>query len=343
MSPKYDLRSDTVTRPTSAMREYMLRADVGDDVYAEDPTVNALQERVAAMFGKEAGLFVPTGSMSNQLAIKVHTRPGDEILCEAGAHIYYYETGAPALISGVQVWPLQGVNGALDADQVEEAVRPPAYYYPRTRLVCLENTHNKAGGRLLPIEGMEAVSARARGLGLAVHLDGARIWNAHVETGVPLTRYGALADTVSVCFSKGLGAPAGSMLLGPRALLVEAHKLRKILGGGMRQIGILAAAADYALDHHLARLADDHAHARSFAAALSSKTSFRTDPSEVETNMVMLRFPARQDATDAAAVLAAAGIATGLSDPFTVRAVFHLDISAADTTDCITIVTQLFD
>jgi threonine aldolase len=344
MTPIYDLRSDTVTKPTAAMREAMARAEVGDDVYGEDPAVNALQERVAALFGKEAGLFVPSGSLSNQLAIKTHTEPGNEVICEAGAHVFYFETGAPAFISQVQMRTLQGEHGVLGAAQVSDAIRSSEYYYPRTALVCIENTHNKAGGRVFPLDAMRALRALTTERGIGLHLDGARIWNAHAATGVSFADYGAQADSVSVCFSKGLGAPVGSMLLGTRAFINRAHKFRKILGGGMRQAGILAAAASHALDHHLPLLADDHANARRFAAALTGRIAFRIDPAGVESNMVLLDFTSSPTtAAEALQRLAERGILAGMSDARTVRVVFHLDVSAADTDAVISIVQELFD
>ena len=344
MTPVYDLRSDTVTKPTAAMLEAMLCAEVGDDVYGEDPTINALQERVAALFGKDAGLFVPSGSLSNQLAIKTHTEPGNEVICEAGAHVFYFETGAPAFISQVQMRTLHGSNGVLSAAQVEEAIRSDEYYYPRTALLCIENTHNKAGGRVFPLHAMEELRALTMRRGFALHLDGARIWNAQVASSASFADYGAQADSISVCFSKGLGAPVGSMLLGTRAFIERAHTFRKILGGGMRQAGILAAAANHALDHQLARLADDHANARRFAAALTDRASFHIDLEAVETNMVLLDFSLSPvSAADAVGRLEARGVRTGTSDARTMRVVFHLDVSAADTEAVISIFQELFD
>jgi threonine aldolase len=343
MTAIYDLRSDTVTKPTAAMREAMARAEVGDDVYGEDLTVNALQERVADLFGKEAGLFVPSGSLSNQLAIKTHTQPGNEVICEAGAHVFYFETGAPAVISQVQMRTLQGSNGTLSAAQVADAIRSDEYYYPRTALVCIENTHNKAGGRVFPLDAIRELRSLTSERGISLHLDGARIWNAHTATAVSFAEYGAQADSVSVCFSKGLGAPVGSMLLGTRSFITKAHKFRKILGGGMRQAGILAAAASYALDYHLPLLAQDHANAQRFAEALVGSTSFRIDAASVESNMVLLDFTSSTfTAAEALQRMASRGVLAGMSDARTVRVVFHLDVSAADTDAVITIMQELF-
>jgi threonine aldolase len=337
-----DLRSDTVTRPTQAMRAVMAAADVGDDVYGEDPEVNLLQDEVARMFGKEAGLFVPTGTMSNQLAIKAHTVPGEEVIVEYGCHSFQYETGAPAVIAQVQLHTLHGTRGVLDPDQVIRAIRPPAYYYPRTALVCIENTHNKAGGCIYPIEEMRALRDALASRGIPLHLDGARIWNAHVATGTPLAEYGGTVDSLSVCFSKGLGAPVGSMLLGTRDFIIKAHKYRKMYGGGMRQAGILAAAARHALAHHLDRLRIDHEHTRTFADAVAGCTSFTIDRERVQTNMVMMDFSrSLLTADEAQARLARHGILIGQAGPGVLRAVFHLDVSSEDVSRAVHIFTTI--
>src|SRR5579872_4376734 len=262
-----DLRSDTVTRPTPGMRAAMAAAEVGDDVFHEDPTVNKLEERVAALLGKEAALFVPSGTMSNQTAVKTHTQPGDELLCEANCHIYNYEAGGPAVLSGVMCRTVEGDYGVLDLSQLEDKVRPVNDHLVRTRLVCLENTHNRGGGRVFPIEKVRAISAWARKNGLIMHLDGARLWNAVVASGVPAAEWSRHFDTVSVCFSKGLGAPIGSALSGPRDFITRARRVRKLFGGGMRQAGVIAAAALYALEHHIDRLAEDHRNAQVIARA----------------------------------------------------------------------------
>src|SRR5690348_13766597 len=246
-----DLRSDTITRPTAGMRAAIQAAEVGDDVFDEDPTVNRLQERVAALLGKEAALFVPSGTMSNQACIKAHTRPGDELICETTCHVYNSEQGGAAALSGVTCRTLDGDHGILDVRQLEGKVRPDNEHLVRTRLVCLENTHNRGGGRVYPIEKVEAIRAWTRQQGLILHLDGARLWNAVVATGIPAKQWGGLFDSVSVCFSKGLGAPVGSALAGPRAFIDRARRVRKLFGGGMRQAGVLAAAALHALDHHV--------------------------------------------------------------------------------------------
>ncbi len=266
---RVDLRSDTVTRPSAAMRRAMAEAEVGDDVFGDDPTVNRLQERVAALLGKEAALFVPSGTMGNQLALRAQTHHGDQIVCEAGAHVFCYEAGAPAALSGLLVACVAAPDGALRWEMVEPVLNlEPNVHSAPARLICLENTHNRAGGRVVPQHVIEETARQAHAHGLRVHLDGARLWNAHVATGVPLPRLAAPADTVSVCFSKGLGAPVGSALTGDRATIDRARHLRKQFGGGMRQVGILAAACLYALDHNVARLAEDHAHARQLVDGL---------------------------------------------------------------------------
>ena len=282
-----DMRSDTVTRPTAAMRRAMAEAEVGDDVFGDDPTVNALQERVAALLGKEAALYVPSGTMGNQLALLAQARPGDQVVLEDGAHIYRYEAGAPAVLGGVQLTCVPAPGGLLDWPRVEAALNPADNVHcAPPRLVCLENTHNRAGGRILPRENVRAIAAGARERGLRVHLDGARLWHAHVATGVPLADLAAPVDTVSVCFSKALGAPVGSALAGDRATIGAAHRFRKLLGGGMRQAGVLAAACLHALDHHLERLADDHAAARRLAEGLDNPHLAVNHP--VETNIVIV-------------------------------------------------------
>ena len=253
--PLIDLRSDTVTKPTPAMRAAIAAAEVGDDVFNEDPTARRLEERVAAVLGKEAALFVPSGTMSNQIGIKTHTQPGDELLCEASCHIYNYEAGGPAVLSGVTCRTIEGDHGVLDVSQLEGKVRPVNDHLVRTRLVCLENTHNRGGGRIFPIEKVRAISQWAHKNGLIMHLDGARLWNAVVATGVPAKEWARHFDTVSVCFSKGLGAPIGSALCGPRDFITRARRVRKLFGGGMRQAGVAAAGALYALENHVERLA----------------------------------------------------------------------------------------
>ena len=260
-----DLRSDTITQPTPAMREAMARAEVGDDVFGDDPTVTRLEARTAEILGKEAAVFTPSGTMANQLALRAHTEPGDEILVDGNAHIYYYETGAPAALAGVMCRCLPGVRGLFTVADVEAALRPADQHFAPTKLVCLENTHNRGGGSVWPMERIREIADVSRARGLRLHLDGARLWNAAVATGIPERDYAAHFDSVSVCFSKGLGAPIGSALCGTREFIQRARRFRKMYGGGMRQAGIIAAGALHALEHHRARLAEDHANARALA------------------------------------------------------------------------------
>ncbi|MDI3316117.1 MAG: low-specificity L-threonine aldolase [Bacillota bacterium] len=322
-----DLRSDTVTRPTPAMRQAMASAEVGDDVYGEDPTVRALEEMGAALVGQEAALFVPSGTMGNQVAVLTHTQRGDEVFCEAEAHIYYYEVGDIAALSGAQAHPIPGVRGRFTAEQLRQAVRQPDIHFPRPRLVCLENTHNRAGGTVWRPEEVDAVVATAHELGLAVHLDGARLFNAAVALGVPAERLARGADSVMFCLSKGLGAPVGSLLCGPAEWIGRARKERKRLGGGMRQAGILAAAGIYALRHHVERLAEDHANARWLAEQLADVPGLRVDPAAVETNMVLVGVPGPAVAFSQA--LREQGVLANPSRPDALRLVTHLDVDRA--------------
>lgn len=322
-----DLRSDTVTRPTAAMREAMARAEVGDDVFGDDPTVHALEEEVARITGKEAALFVSSGTMGNQLAIATQTRPGDDVVVGEGAHPVYFEGGAGAALSGVQ-YSVAGRGGFYTADELEAVLHPRVYWAPRTALAAIENTHNRAGGRVWPVAQAKAVAERAKSLGLAAHLDGARVWNASVACGVDVATLCAPFDTVSVCFSKGLGAPVGSAFCGPRTLVVEARRLRKRWGGAMRQSGILAAAALHALAHHRARLAEDHANARVLAEALARTPGFRVDLATVETNLVNIDLDVPADAVSRTA--RELGLLINASGPRRLRAVTHLDVSRED-------------
>jgi threonine aldolase len=329
--PTIDLRSDTVTRPTAAMYDAMRSAPLGDDVYGEDPTVNAFQEEMAALFGKEAGLFVPTGVLGNQLAIKALTQPGDEVIVEAESHIFNYETAAPSMMSAVQLHTIRGEGGVLDCSDVVEALRPEEYYYPRTSLVCLENTHNRYGGALYDLSAMHEVAEVCKARAIFLHLDGARIWNAHVATGISFEEYGRAVDTLCVCFSKGLGAPIGSMLLASRTVIDRAHRFRKIYGGGMRQTGLLAAAARHGFHEHLPLLRQDHERARRFAALLAPLASARVDPSSVQTNMVLIDFAeSRHSPDNVIGTLREQGILIGRGRGATLRAVFHIDLRDED-------------
>jgi threonine aldolase len=321
-----DLRSDTVTKPTGPMREAMARAEVGDDVYGEDPTVRVLEETVASLLGKEAALFVPTGTMGNQLAVMTHTRRGDEVVCGEGAHLAWFESGAGAALSGVQ-FAVAGRGGLFNVAEMEAAVKPQAYYYPRTSLIAIENTHNRAGGRIFPREDVAAIARRAGELEIGLHLDGARLWNASAATGVPLAQLAGPFDTVSVCFSKGLGAPVGSALAGKKAQITEAHRLRKMLGAGMRQVGVLAAAALYAIGNHRSRLVDDHEHAKLFAGELRRQIeNTRASVVDPETNIVNIDVPAGA-AQQVASAAKENGVLLGAIQSNRLRAVFHLEVS----------------
>ncbi len=325
-----DLRSDTLTRPTPGMRAAMHAAEVGDDVFSEDPTINRLQERVAALLGKEAALFAPSGTMSNQMGIKAHTQPGDEMLCETDCHVYNNEAGGPAALSGVTCRIIDGDCGILDVSQLEDKIRAINDHQVRTRLVCLENTHNRRGGRVYPLEKIQAISAWSRKHGLIMHLDGARLWNAIVASGTSAAEWARPFDSVSVCFSKGLGAPVGSALAGTREFIGRARRVRKLLGGGMRQGGILAAAAIYALDHHIERLAEDHRNAQVIAQAIADTPGLRLDPPEVETNLIWFESdPELGGAKAVAAALKQRGVGVMAAGPHSLRACTHLDVSAA--------------
>lgn len=324
-----DLRSDTVTRPTPAMREAMARAEVGDDVFGEDPTVRALEEEVAKVVGKEAALFVTSGTMGNQLAIALHTRPGDEVIVGEGAHVVFFESGAGPALSGVQ-FAIAGTGGLFDVPAMEERVQGGAYWSPRTSLVCVENTHNRAGGRVFPQADAIAIAEAAKARGLGVHLDGARIWNASAKTGHSPRELCAPFDTVSVCFSKGLGAPVGSALCTTKENVERARRLRKMWGGGMRQAGVLAAGALHALTHHRERIGEDHAKATSFAEHVARIEGARVDLAGVETNIVNIDLDAPMTAEAVATAARKLGFAINPSGPRRLRAVTHLDVSSAE-------------
>jgi len=326
-----DLRSDTVTKPTPEMRRAMYEAEVGDDVYGEDPTVNRLQERAAEMLGKEAALFVPTGTQGNQVAILTHTRRGQEVIVEAEAHVYIYEVGGIAALSGCQVKPVPGVNGAMDPAAVEAAIRADNVHYPRTGLVCLENTHNRSGGCVLPPENVAAVAEVAHRHGIPVHLDGARIFNAAVALGRPVAELVAPVDSVMFCLSKGLAAPVGSLLVGSRDFIAEARRNRKLLGGGMRQAGVLAAAGLVALELMVDRLADDHANARRLAEGIANIPGLAVNMETVQTNMVAVEITdPRWTAPALVQALRAEGVLCNDTGPRRIRLVTHKDVTAAD-------------
>lgn len=325
-----DLRSDTLTLPTAAMRAAMAAAEVGDDVFHEDATVNALEERAAGLAGKEAALFLPSGTMANLVACKLHTQPGDEVILERTSHLYRYEAGGFAAYAGVSVALIDGERGLVTPEQVDAAVRLADVHQPRSRLLWLEDTHNAGGGSCWPLDRLAAVVAAGRGHGLAVHLDGARVWNACIAQGLPLKAIADHVDTLSFCFSKGLGCPVGSVLIGDREFIAAARRVRKQLGGGMRQAGILAAAALHALDHHIARLADDHANARRLADGLDGLAGLRVRR-PVETNIVLLDTSASLlGPMEVVGSLIGAGVRCLPINATTVRLVTHLDVSQPD-------------
>jgi len=327
-----DLRSDTVTRPTAAMRAAMARAEVGDDVYGEDPSVNRLQELAARLLGKPAALFVPSGTMGNQASLRAVTRPGDIVLAGEGAHVLVYEGGAAAALSGLQIQTI-GRGGLFDGADVAAAIQPDELHHARTRVVAVENTHTRAGGRIFPLESIERVAAVAREHGLHLHLDGARLWNAVVATGIPAARWAACFDTATFCLSKGLGAPVGSVVCGSVELIGRVLRARKMLGGGMRQAGILAAAGIFALEHHVERLAQDHQRARRLALGLE-RLGARVSPPP-ETNMVFFELPARVDPAGFARATAARELRIDAIAPGRFRAVTHLDVSESDVDDAL--------
>ena len=325
--PEVDLRSDTVTKPTAEMRAAIAAAVVGDDVIDIDPTVEALQEKTADLLGKEAAIFMPSGTMTNQVAVRIHCKPGDEFLCEAGCHIFNYEQGAFAQLSGVVARPIDGVDRVLEARQLEGTVRPENEHLVRTRLVCLENTHNRGAGRILPYDGVEQICEWAHASGLQTHLDGARLFNAVVASGISAAKWSQHFDTVSVCFSKGLGAPVGSALAGPRELIDEARRHRKLFGGGMRQAGMIAAGALFALENHIERLADDHRHAQILAETVRDTDGLQLCADRADTNIVIFTVDAKLGtAADVVATLESEGIQTLAIAPTQVRAVTHLDV-----------------
>jgi len=326
---RIDLRSDTVTRPTPAMREAIARAEVGDDVYGEDPTTNRLQQTAARMLGKQAALFVPSGTMGNQASLRAATRPGDVVLAGEGAHLLQYEAGAAAALSGLQVQTI-GRGGLFTRADVAAAIHPDDVHYAPTRMVSVENTHTRSGGRIFPIEWIEDLAGFARDRGLHLHLDGARLWNAVVATGIPAQRWAAPFDTVTFCLSKGLGAPVGSIVCASEAWIRRIRRARKMLGGGMRQAGILAAAGLYALEHHVERLAQDHANALRLAAGLEAQ-GFRV-AARPETNMVMFGVA---DMDRFVAATLARELLVDPIDPDRCRLVTHLDVSEADVDDAL--------
>lgn len=328
MSVKFiDLRSDTVTRPSEGMRKAMYEAEVGDDVFQEDPSVNRLQEYAAELLGKEATLYVSSGVMGNQICLNVLTNPGDEVICERDSHIFNYESGSPAALSGIQLLPIDGQAGVITPDQVEPFIRPAgAYYMPRTKVLEIENTHNRAGGAVHPVDNITALGRLAKKYNLFYHLDGARIWNASVASGIPVKEYAQNFDTISCCLSKGLGAPVGSIIGGTKEFIKEAFRVRKAWGGGMRQAGIIAAAGLYALKNNIQRLEEDHRKAKMLAETISQIPSLEIDIDTVQTNILIFK---PKDITVGNAIEACKqkGLLISVGKVDSLRAITHLDVS----------------
>jgi len=335
-----DIRSDTVTRPSKAMLEAIMNAKLGDDVFGEDPTVNELQYKCAEITGKEKALFVSTGCMGNQLAIKSHTNPGDEVICEMESHIFNYETAAPAVLSRVQLMTISGKNGVMDLNDIKKFMRPKDYYFPVSRLICLENTHNRAGGVIQHIENIKEISSFARENGIKVHMDGARIFNACVETGISVKDYASYTDSISFCFSKGLGAPVGSILCGDADFIDRAHKWRKIIGGGMRQVGILAAAAMYALGNNVERLKEDNDKAKYFSKEIALIDGIEVSPENVHTNIVIFSY-SKIPKKNYIPLLKEKGVLISSGSYDLLRAVFHLDVTMEEVKDAVKIMKTL--
>lgn len=326
-----DLRSDTVTKPTPAMRRAMFEAEVGDDVYGEDPTVNQLEREAAAMLGKEAALFVPTGTQGNQIAVLSHAGRGDEIIVEAESHVFFYEVGGIAALAGCQARTIPGVRGAMDPVAITAAIRSENVHFPRTALVCVENTHNRSGGTVLPMENLRAVAGAAHAAGVPVHMDGARVFNAAVALGLPVSEVVAPVDSVMFCLSKGLAAPVGSILAGSADFIAKARRNRKLLGGGMRQAGILAAAGLVSLRTMVDRLAEDHANARALAEGLGQIAGLTVDLETVQTNMVMFDvLDERWDGASLAGAVSRAGVLCNAMGPRRIRLVTHNDVAGED-------------
>lgn len=336
-----DLRSDTVTKPTPEMLQAMTKAEVGDDVFAGDPTVNAFQDKVAQLFGMEAGLFVPSGTMSNQLGIKVLTEPGDEILIDEKGHIFNYETGATPFLSGVQIHTIEGSRGKINPEMLKDRPRGEFDWEPVTKVVCIENSTNKGGGVCYTSEELKAIKDYADENDLYVHVDGARIWNAITASGVKASFFGEIADTISVCFSKGLGAPVGSMLLSSENMIRKARRFRKMWGGGMRQVGLLAAAAEYALDNHWQLLEQDHKHARQVAEVVGQLDDFRVNLEVLETNILMFD-TVNHSASEVLAILEEEGVSMIPFGPNTIRATFHFQVSSEDVRKVISTLRNKF-
>ncbi len=340
--PRIDLLSDTLTKPTPGMREAMARAEVGDDVFGEDPTVRQLEERLAALLGKESALFVPSATMSNQIALRLHCRPGDEVLCDANSHIFNYEQAGYAQLTGAAIQPIHGPAGVIELEQLVDKIRPDNVHFPVTRLICLENTHNLCGGRILPYDGVAAICAWAVEHGLARHLDGARLMNAVVASGIAAADWSQHFDTVNICFSKGLGAPVGAALSGTTEAIRQARRHRKLLGGGMRQVGIIAAGALYALEHHVDRLAEDHAKAQVIADAVRQTDGLKLSYETVDTNIIVFEVDKqRGTAADFCDSIRQQGVRMLPMKSQRVRAVTHMDVTMDECREVAELLPQI--
>lgn len=338
-----DLRSDTVTRPSDAMRRAMYEAEVGDDVFQEDPTVNKLQEYAAELLGKEAVLFVASGVMGNQICLNVLTNPGDEVICERDSHIFNYESGSPAALSGIQLLPVDGTSGVITPEQVEPYIRPAgAYYMPRTKVIEVENTHNRAGGAVHPIENIVKLAGLAKKYNLFYHLDGARIWNASIASGIAVKEYAGHFDTISCCLSKGLGAPVGSLIGGTKLFIREAFRVRKAWGGGMRQAGIIAAAGLYALQNNIERLEEDHRKAKMLAETIADIPSLEIDMNAVQTNIIIFK-PKEVTIQNAIEACKQKGLLISVGKVDSLRAITHLDVSFDEIKKAQKIINDVFN
>jgi len=336
-----DLRSDTLTKPSEGMRKAIYEAELGDDVFKEDPTVNKLEEYTAELLGKEAALYVPSGTMANQICLNSLTEPGDEVICDREVHIFNYESASPSRLSGIQIYPLDGNLGVITPEQVEPYIRTTAYHMPRTKVIEVENTHNRAGGTIHPIENIIALKELAKKHNLFYHLDGARLWNASVETGISPKEYGSHFDTISVCLSKGLGAPVGSVIAGSKEFIKDAFRLRKAWGGGMRQVGILAAAGLYALQNNIERLKEDHRRAKYLAEKINEISNLEINMETVHTNIILFK-PLTMNISESLSKCKDAGLLLTPGTIDTLRAITHLDVDDAAVEKAADILEQVF-
>jgi len=343
MKPHIDLRSDTVTKPSPGMREAIYKAEVGDDVFGDDPTVTRLENIVADLLGKPKALFVPSGTMANQLCLRSQTEPGDEVLLEKDSHIFNYEVGSASALSGLQLHPLVGTKGVITVEQIEEVIRPDNIHIPKTALICLENTHNRAGGTVFPLDEIEKIYELAKRNNIKIHLDGARLWNAVIATGIPLHKWSKYFDSVSVCLSKGLGAPIGSVIAGGEDFIKKARRNRKMYGGGMRQVGIIAAAGIYAIENNFNRMIEDHRNARLLAERLSQIKGMQIDLQSVQTNIVVINIEkSKKDVSQVIEQLKNKGVLVVAFGKNKIRAVTHLDVDRNDILEAVEKFTEVF-